>query len=307
MVVVPQGTALDGESPLSALRVEREVRVRGPLQAKVEDIEEAAGEDFTEAKPTLRAELSSAWNWRGSGDTLRVDYDASKRAFTGRLVASGGESTGAWTLTYLGTGQSQLKVRRVVQDPEVARGSVDLTRAITELMREPAVLNDLTKQAGGGALTSVSVQPPGSVPVLKLRVEAAGQALATSVKHKVCVMMAGPFGGAVPGRSRIGREGTMRPTFSPGVQGECSDGGSTGRWVSASFGPGRTLLEFIYEGDVVELAPARGVVQKYRLPERWSKSDAACLAVTVHLGDAGWRQKAPTVKALYSFAGGTCR
>jgi hypothetical protein len=99
----------------------------------------------------------------------------------------------------------------------------------------------------------------------------------------------------------------MRPTFAPGTQGECSDGGSTGRWVIASFGPGRTLLEFIYEGDVTELAPARGVVQKYRLPERWSKSDAACLAVTVHLGDAGWRQKAPTVKALYSFAGGTCR
>jgi hypothetical protein len=99
----------------------------------------------------------------------------------------------------------------------------------------------------------------------------------------------------------------MRPTFDPAAPGECADGGRTGRWVEASFGPGRTLLQFIYEGDVPDLVPARGVVQKYRFPERWSESDPKCLAVTVHLGIAGWRQKAPGVKPLYDLREGGCR
>lgn len=303
MVVLPQGTPLDGKSPSASLRVEQKVRLRGPLHVPQGE----AVRDSPEIQEESPAVLSAGWNWRGSGDTQRVNYDAGKRAFEGRLVASGGESIGVWVLTYLGTGTSKLTVRRTVQDPEVSRGSVDLTRELTELMREPSVLNDLTKQSGGGAMTTLSVQPPGEVPLLKLRVEAGGQALATSVRHKVCVMMAGPFGDVVPGRSRIGREGSMRPTFAPGAPGECSDGGGTGRWVDGSFGPGRTLLEFIYEGDVADLVPARGVVQKYRLPERWSKHDASCIAVTVHLGTGGWRQKAPAVDVLYAYEGGRCR
>jgi len=304
MVVLPQGTPLDGQA--DSLRVEREIRLRGPLQAPEDELEPDSQETQEEERAAPVA-LSRGWNWRGSGDTLRVNYDAGRRAFEGRLVASGGESSGVWVLTYLGTGKSKLKVRRAVQDPEVIRGSVDLTRELTELMREPSVLNDLTKQLGGGAMTGLSVQPPGEVPLLNLRVEAGGQALATSVTHRVCVMMAGPFGKGVPGRSRIGRDGSMRPTFAPGAPGECSDGGGTGRWVEASFGPGRTLLEFIYEGDVADLVPSRGVVQKYRLPERWSKADASCIAVTVHLGAGGWRQKAPEVNVLYAFEGGRCR
>ena len=99
----------------------------------------------------------------------------------------------------------------------------------------------------------------------------------------------------------------MRPTFEPGTPGECADGGNTGRWLEASFGPGRTLLEFIYEGDAADMAPSRGVVQKYRVPERWSKLEAKCLAITIHLGEGGWRQEAPSVKPLYQFENGSCR
>ena len=303
MVVLPQGVPLDGEAPLSSLRVEQRLVLQGPLPPTEEEPDSTV-EQVEEGRESV---VLGAWNWRGSGRSLRVNYDSTKRAFNSRLVVSGGTAAGNWLLTYRGTGTSKLTVRRSVADPEVTRGRVDLTREVTQLMREPSVLNDLRERSGGGAISSVSVQPPGDSAVLSLRIEASGQTLATAVKHKVCVMMAGNFGKGVPGRSRVGKEASMRPTFEPGTPGECADGGNTGRWLEASFGPGRTLLEFIYEGDAADMAPSRGVVQKYRVPERWSKLEAKCLAVTVHLGEGGWRQEAPSVKPLYQFENGSCR
>ena len=306
LLVLPQGVPINGEAALSSLRVERELVLRGPVPLPEEGESTPTSElgASTQADPGL--ESSAAWNWRGAGSSLRVSYDSTKRAFKERLLVSGGSPSGTWVIAYEGTSGSSLRVRRQIVDPEVTRGNVDLTREVTQLMREPAVLNDLRSRAGGQALTAVSVRPPGEAPVLRLTIEASGQALATSVKHKVCIMMAGPFSEGVAGRSRMGSEGTMRPTFEPGSPGECGDGGNTGRWIDASFGPGRTLLQFIYEGDSPDLAPSRGVVQKYRLPERWSTIDAKCLGITIHLGEGGWRQKAPTVKALYKLEGGRC-
>ena len=102
----------------------------------------------------------------------------------------------------------------------------------------------------------------------------------------------------------------MRPTFDPAARdgaGECADGGASSRWVTATFGPGKSRLEFITESSDEVFRPAKGTVQSHNLLDRWSKGTPKCLAVTVFIGQGGWQAQAPRLAKLYDLADGRCK
>ncbi|MEE2829288.1 MAG: Mov34/MPN/PAD-1 family protein [Myxococcota bacterium] len=307
LIVVPQGVPLAGDHALASLRVERKVRLTGP---PVEVPETTEDEAVQEEPPSEVDRGPESWVWRSGETSHSVGYDAGKRAFDGRLLLSGpDDGSGRWTLSYQAKRGAASLAESSVVDPPSTRGGVDLTRSVTQLMRNAAVLADLRGREGGAGEAFVTLGPPGTSSSLLLRLRLSGKAADQAVSHKVCVMMAGPGGQGIPGRARVGPAALMRPTFDPtkGGQGECADGGATGRWAEARFGPGRTVLQFFHEGTAEGLAPARGVVQRYRLPERWSTMDDKCLAITIHVDDGGWRTRAPSVIAQYDLEGGSCR
>ena len=314
LYVLPQGGELEGEGPGSELRATQTLRLRGPQNEEKDskptsDASEMGDESEALLGGEARTEVGKGgkWSWRGSGNSQRLRYDSTKRAFATKLIATGGEATGTWVLTYEGSGSNRLAVTTNVSGLRSRRGSLDLTRAVTELMREPTVNHHIGRFASEKSPAKIRIQPPDDEQPLLLTVGVTGVVAANAVEHKVCLMMSGPAGQVVTGRAGIAREGTLRPTFEAGAgRGECGDGGNTGRWMSAKFGPGRTLLQFINEGSDEVLSASKGVVQKYRLPAKWSKKEPSCLAITIYLAEGGWRQAAPKVVPLYELSGDQC-
>ena len=144
---------------------------------------------------------------------------------------------------------------------------------------------------------------------MTLKVALKGAAVASSVQHRVCVMISGPDGVGLEGQARISTQGEMRTTFKPGSAGtmECADGGNSGRWTEADFGPARTELRFVYLGSAPEAEPARGKEQHYPIPPKWTSTNSSCIAVTVHLDLNGWQAKPPTFNAMYRLIDGRCQ
>lgn len=315
LVILPRGAELEIDDEWSWLRRTETLKLLGP----------APGEELDESdSPGVRPEgtpgpASGSWAWK-SGDTPQAaSYDARKEAFENPLVLVGGTSTeGVWRLNFRAEKRGAELASLSVSDPPLTRGSVDVGQPLTRLMRDAAVVQALQSKAGEeSAVVYAGVRAPRVSRDLVVAISLIGEVVETGVDHKVCVMMRAVDGLDLPdgklaltGRARIGDGGMMRPTFDPTAHeggGECSDGGRTGRWKPATFGPGSTRLQFIYEGSEESLQAARGKVQPAILPVRWSRGDAKCLAVTVYLGPNGWQAQAPTVRALYDLVEGSCQ
>ena len=106
-------------------------------------------------------------------------------------------------------------------------------------------------------------------------------------------------------RNSSPRHPSRHPTGAAG--GKCADGGNSGRWTEADFGPEQTELRFVYLGSAPEAEAARGKEQHYPIPPQWTSTNSSCIAVTVHLDLNGWQAKPPTLDALYRLVDGRCQ
>ena len=252
------------------------------------------------------------WAWHNIGARHQASYDVGRQSFSGTLQASGGLGVdGDWRLEYRLRENKASPHSILVNDVGLRRGKVDLSQALTRLMREPVVVASLeTESASDEASVTIQVSPPGqgAMSAMILDVALKGAAAASSVKHRVCVMLSGPDGGALEGQARISTQGEMRTTFEPGAAGgKCADGGNSGRWTEADFGPEQTELRFVYLGSAPEAEAARGKEQHYPIPPQWTSTNSSCIAVTVHLDLNGWQAKPPTLDALYRLVDGRCQ
>ena len=315
LVLLPRGAELELEDEWTWLRRTEPLKLKGPIQGDEPDESEEPSVRPDGIPPTVAGD----WAWKSGVSPQGASYDARKEAFENPLVLVGGTATdGIWRLAYRAERRGEVLASLSVQDPPLTRGSVDVRQPLTRLMREAAVVQSLQKKAGEeSAVVYASVRPPEASRDLVVAISLIGEVTETGVEHKICVMMRAVDGLDLPdgkmalsGRARIGDGGMMRPTFDPTAHegsGECADGGRTGRWKLATFGPGSTRLQFIYEGSEESLQAARGKVQPAILPVRWSRSEPKCLAITVYLGPNGWQAQAPRVAALHDLVDGACQ
>ncbi len=307
LVILPQGSELELEDELSWLRRTEPIRVVAPpaLPDAPPTAAGAADAGGSVAAADPAPVQAGAWQWRSGVETLEASYDTSRAAFAQQLqVIGGSETAGSWRLRLRSARRGQFVATTTVSDPEASVGAVDLGRHVTALMREPAAVRVLEGKTGGQKVY-VHITPPGSKKDLVASVELTGQApAALSVSHRVCVMIQGAEGEGLDGRARVGTGGVMRPTFDP-TENKCADGGNTGRWTSAEFGPGPTQLEFLYDG--ADNLPSKGVVQKYPLPKRWASGDDKCIAVTIYLDPGGFQAQAPKLNPIYDLVDGKCQ
>jgi len=314
LVILPRGAELDIEDEWTWLRRTEELRLKGPLPG--EDPDESASPGI---RPEGTAASSGDWAWKSGESVHSASYDVRKKAFVNPLVLVGGTSNeGVWRFTYRTEKRGAAVADLTVEDPPLTRGSVDVGRPLTRLMRDAAVIESLGSVASGEETTVYAgVRVPGGESELAVAINLVGEVIDTGVEHKICVMMRAIEGLDLPegkvaltGHARIGATATMRPTFDVTANsgaGECADGGKTGRWKPATFGPGKALLEFVYEGSEESLQTARGKTQRHKLPVSWSEGPAKCLAITVFLGPNGWQGQAPSVKPLYDLVDGRCQ
>ena len=316
LVVAPRGAELVSADELTYLRRSIELEMDGTalVDGRQGLVERSAG--ATESAPEAAAAAlgeTGLWAWHNIGARHQATYHVGRQSFAGMLEVSGGDSAaGSWRLEYRATENTSAPLSIVITDPPLSRGKVDLAQGLTRLMRDPEVVASLKKEsASAAASVVVLVFAPGEAKdrglVLNLALE--GAAAASSVKHRVCVMLSGPDGAAPEGQARISTQGEMRMTFKPNSAGkmECADGGNSGRWTEASFGPEQTQLRFVYLGSAPEAAAARGKEQHYPIPREWTSTESSCLAVTVHLDLNGWQARPPTFDALYRLIDGRCQ
>jgi len=323
LVIAPHGTELVLADEFSFLRRSEELEIVGWAPSAWKSIGRASAERRTppsvprpdragKARPRS-ADEHGEWAWHNAGLRQRVSYDLDRMVFNQVLAASGGnELEGDWVIRYRGNREGGVIFDRSFDGLTVAGGRVDLSAQLTQVMREGEVVRSLEGLARKRPpVAYVGVQPPGlRTSELSLEVGLVGVAAASSVNHKVCIMMAGPDGKAVRGEAQVSGVGEMRPTFDPGVregEGECSDGGATARWSTATFGPGPTELRFVYLGDHPDLQPARGKMQRFPIPDRWRKDAPGCVGIRVQLGPGGWNGTTPKMKAMYALENGNCQ
>lgn len=310
LVILPRGAELELSDEWSWLRREESLKLRAPPPPEVVE----AGLPGGQARPGV----AGTWAWKSGLDPEQASYDARKGTFESPLVLSGGENTaGAWTLVYRAERQGEVIAQRSYGDIAMGRVGVDVVRPLRLLMREAAVVASLQQKTGKeGATVWAGVRPPGSREELTVAIALRGEVVDVGVDHKVCAMIRATKGVELPdgkvalsGRARIG-DGDMRPTFDPTAhdgKGECADGGGTGRWTTGSFGPGSTRLEFIYEGSEPTLRASADKLQHAELPDRWSRTEPSCLAITIYLGPDGSQAQAPKVEKLYDLVDGACK
>ena len=315
LVILPRGAELELEDEWTWLRRIEPLKLKGPPPSEESD-EPGGGDQRPQQGSTGSA---GDWAWKSGGSSEKTSYDARKKAFVGSLVLIGGTDTaGEWEFSYRGTADGPALAKVAIVDPPEGRGGVDVGKPLTQLMRDPAVVQSIqTKQGEEGAVVYAGVRPPGIDRELVVTIGLIGEVTVSGVKHRVCVMMRAVDGLDLPdgkvamvGRARIGETGLMKPTRDPtanGGLGECADGGRTTRWDNATFGPGTTLMQFIYEGSEEALQGARNKIQKAQLPAHLSTSAPKCLAITVYLGVGGLQAQAARVEPLYDLVNGTCQ
>jgi proteasome lid subunit RPN8/RPN11 len=314
LVILPRGAELELEDELTWLRRVEQLKLKGPAPDEESDDPGEPG-----LRPDQGATVAGEWAWKSGAAAEQTSYDARKKAFESPLVLVGGTDTaGEWTFSYRTEPRGAVLASMSVVDPSESRGGVDVAKVLTRLMRDPAVVQSLQAKLGEeGAEVHAGVRPPGASQDLAVRIALVGEVTDSGVQHKVCVMLRAVDGLDLPdgkvalnGRARIGESGQMLPTRDPSAndgRGECADGGRTGRWRDAAFGPETTLLQFIYEGSEESLQLNRDKIQKAHLPERWSSSAPKCLAITVYLGPNGYMAQAARVEALYDLVSGACQ
>jgi hypothetical protein len=315
LVVAPRGAELVSADELTYLRRSIELEMDGSAvvseRTELEESPAGATEEALEPSESVPG-VPGLWAWHNIGSRHQATYHVGRQSFSGTLEVSGGTTaTGKWRLEYRATDNSS-PFSMVVADPALRRGKVDLAQGLTRLMRESAVVASLEKESTSAAASVVvMVFAPGEAQeqgmMLNLALE--GAAAASSVKHRVCVMLSGPDGTAPEGQARMSTQGEMRMTFKPNSAGkmECADGGNSGRWTEATFGPEQTELRFVYLGGAPEAEAARGKEQYYPIPPEWTSTNPSCVAITVHLDLNGWQAKPPTFNALYRLIDGRCQ
>jgi len=315
LVMAPHGSELVALDELSYLRRSEELEMDGAGLPAGTYIVPPAGE-ATARVATAAPEAGGPpglWSWHNIGARHQVTYHVGRQSFAGTLEVSGGEAAeGAWRLEYRAAPGSAVLHSTTVDDLKLNRGKVDFAQALTGFMRASRVVASLsTASAGEDASVFVAVVPPpekGSEP-LSLVLALEGSAAASSVKHRVCVMMSSLGGVVVAGQARVSTQGEMRTTFNPDAEGkmECADGGNSGRWTEATFGPEQTQLRFVYLGAAAEAEAAKGREQHYPIPTQWSSTGPSCIAITVHLDTNGWQARPPAFDALYRLVDGRCQ
>jgi proteasome lid subunit RPN8/RPN11 len=305
LIILPQGAELVLKDELTWLRRTEKIRIVAPQQM-VNEAPTRATKDVP--PPTNSSPSAGEWRWKSGASMLENTYDTARGSFARGLDLRGGsETSGSWRLRLRSSRRGQFVASATIVDPPATVGALQLSQQATALMRDPAAARMLENKEVGEKVY-IHITPPGSKTDLVAVIEVTGGgATVVSTEHRVCVMMAGPEGIKLDGRARVGSGGVMRPTFDPtlGDLGECGDGGATGRWTNADFGPGPTQLEFIYEGP--DDRPGKGVVQKYPLPKRWGTGGTGkCIAVTIFLDEGGFQAKAPKLTPLYGLVGGRC-
>ncbi len=307
LVILPQGAELVLEDEFTWLRRTETIRLVAP--PPLPEVEEDTPAAVHSDGPTGQHAISAGdWEWKSGDSTLAASYDTSRASFARKLELSGGSETGgAWRLRLRSAKRGKFVASQTVTDPEASVGNLDVGRHATALMRDPAAVRMLEGKDVGSKVY-IHITPPRAKHDIVAEVELTGGVpAAISTEHRVCVMIQGPDELKLDGRARVGPEGVMRPSFDPtkGAEGECADGGATGRWTNVTFGPGTTQLEFIFEGP--DNRPSKGVVQKYPLPKRWATTKGKCLAITVYLDPGGFQAQAPKLTPLYDFADGSCK
>jgi len=302
IIILPQGAELFIDDELSFLRRSESLRIVAPTPLEEEPENLApGGEPTPDRGGTTSPPAAGSWRWHSGKVVEQATFDTGRNAFANPLEISGGSSTdGTWTLRFRQSRRGAI----VATLPIDAGVTADLTRHVTSLMREPAVVEALQAQASGDRVY-VEVQPPtGSKLVVAVSLTGT-VAASVSTEHKICVMIANPEGAKLEGRARVG-DAPMRPTFDPakGDKGECADGGATGRWSAATV-KGDSLLQFVYEGS--DGLPSKGVVQKYTIGAKFKGRAAGCYAITVFVDDLGFQAKAPELSKLYGLSGGRCQ
>jgi proteasome lid subunit RPN8/RPN11 len=293
LVLAPRGAELELDDEFSALR-----RVDTlTISAKGDEPEEVQKKGASR----VEARGDEGWTLEDGGSEGIVRWDGREQKFASPVIVKGG-ARGTWSLRVAtkrdGTPLAEIEVP--------ARGRrQDLSKPLGDLLSRPAVaatVAELVLRSGSSVFLDLV---PSEGTALKLRVPVG----AMVIDHKVCVMLAGPDGGAVVGKAQVNGSG-MKPTFAPDAGGvsECADGGKTGRWTAVTFGPGKARVQFVYQGDDPGLAAARGEMQSGLLARKWSdpQTGSQCLAVTISLGNSGLQKAVPAAKPLYSLIDGVC-
>jgi proteasome lid subunit RPN8/RPN11 len=305
LVVLPRGAEIELEDELSWLRKTERLTVQGPEPG------EETPEEVEDPDPDVTAPVAEAsWGWRSGLTREQASYDAHRTAFNKQLVVGGGaSSSGTWRFRFRAEQRGAALATLTLDDLEIARGQVDVSGPLTRLMRDPVVVETLRAHGPDDGNVFGLVRPPGAARDLVVEIALTGEVAQTGVEHKVCVMLKAVDGGKLDGKARIKGAGLMRTTFDPkeGGGGECADGGATGRWTAATFGPGPTKLEFIYEGAEADYQAARGRVQEGQIPGKWGSGQAKCIAITAYLGLGGWQAQAPKLEPLYEYVDGKCQ
>jgi proteasome lid subunit RPN8/RPN11 len=315
LVIAPHGSELVALDELSYLRRSEELEMDGaglPGGTWVAPVEGQAAPRVATTVPAAGAP-AGLWSWHNIGARHQVTYHVGRQSFAGNLEVSGGEAAeGAWRLEYRAAERSSVLYSSTVDNLKLNRGKVDFAQALTGFMRASPVVASLeTVSAADDPSAFVVVVPPpqrGAKP-LSLVLALEGSAAASSVKHRVCVMMSVLGDADVAGQARVSTQGEMRTTFNPDAEGkmECADGGNSGRWTEATFGPEQTQLRFVYLGAAAEAEAAKGKEQHYPIPAQWNSTGPSCIAITVHLDTNGWQARPPAFNALYRLVDGRCQ
>jgi len=345
LVIVPHGAELVEDDELTYLRRGEDLQLDGSIlqgaaevvttQPETQTQPETEARTAAEADEVAPAELedpgtvtaaalaeggdagSGEWSWHNIGSRHKMSYHVGRQSFAGTLEVSGGAAAeGQWRMEYRTQERGVAVHTATVDDLAYQRGKVDLAQALTGFMRASTVVASLEAESGlEDSSVYLVVRAPGVAKgesgegVLSLKLALEGSAAASSIKHRVCVMMSYPGDAAVTGQARISSQGEMRTTFAidSGGKPECADGGNSGRWTGATFGPGKTQLRFVYLGDGTEAAAAKGKEQRYTLSERWNSAKPSCIAITIDLDVTGRLVKSPSLKSLYPLLEGRCQ
>ena len=305
IVILPRGSELEMDDEWSFLRRIERIRLAGPDLRTEEPV--SVGDGRPNPRRAVAASSDAGgWIWKEGGTDTTVHFDVARRSLQSALLVTGGTDDGPWDISVRsGAGALLGQASIAGLDPDKSR--LDLGPHVTRLLRsssvQPRVAEEATRE---GAVLVASIVPPGARNPLLARLALVGQAQDRGVEHKVCFMMKAPGDVETSGQAMIlGAGGVMRATSAPG---KCSDGGKSSRWISATFGPGPSTLQWVYQGGKLEGAkPNIGKVRTIRLPERWSSGAGGCLGITIVLDDFGTPAQVPTIKRLYGFDGGSCQ
>ncbi len=305
IVILPRGSELELDDEWSFLRRVEVMRLVGPTPREEEPASDASPHSSAN-RPRSTASDAGGWIWKAGGTDTSVNFDVARRSLQSALLVTGGSKSGAWDISVRNTAGALLG-NTSVDGLDSSKSRLDLGPHVTRLMRSSDVEPRVAEAAKTeGAVLVASIVPPGSRNPLVARLSLVGQAQDQGVEHKVCFMMQAPGEVDVSGQAMIlGAGGVMRATHAPG---KCLDGGKSSRWITATFGPGPSTLQWVYQGGKLESAkPNIGKVRTIKLPDRWSKGSGGCLGITVVLDDFGTPAQVPSIKRLYGYGAGGCK